>query len=215
MVPKTPTEAKAMGLRWYIPTQPCKAGHIAKRNVSNRQCRACVDAKHKARRAVDPDCYRAKEKARRCRDLVKARRLSRESRSRNRDKRAAYDAERYPRESAIRKARAVDWIRAHPEYRAARCAMQRAKRKRATPWWLTKAQRAEMVGFYLEARARPGSWEVDHIVPIAGKKVCGLHVPWNLQVVPKAVNRSKGNRHETDGGWIGDGEPRAGDGGGR
>ena len=71
-----------------------------------------------------------------------------------------------------------------------------AKLKR-TPIWLTKAQHLEIEGFYLLAKEMEKQfgqkYEVDHIVPLRGKTVSGLHVPWNLQVLTKKENCSKNN----------------------
>lgn len=41
-------------------------------------------------------------------------------------------------------------------------------------------------------------WEVDHIVPLKSKLVCGLHCEANLAVIPKAANRAKSNTHWPD-----------------
>lgn len=79
-------------------------------------------------------------------------------------------------------------------YRAAR----RSMKMMATPAWLTESQVSAMRTVYDHARdctlVTGERYEVDHIVPIKGKHVCGLHVPWNLQVLPMSENRKKSNK---------------------
>lgn len=82
----------------------------------------------------------------------------------------------------------------------ARNAVRRARLLRATPVWLTSAQLLEMEDFFaLSRQIREATGEVqhvDHIEPLVSKRngtpvACGLHVPWNLAVVPAKYNLSK------------------------
>lgn len=76
--------------------------------------------------------------------------------------------------------------------------LRRSRVRKATPKWLTEDQKQQILLFYEKARIltlKTGvKHEVDHVHPINGVNVCGLHVPWNLQVITKAANVSKGNR---------------------
>lgn len=69
-----------------------------------------------------------------------------------------------------------------------------------TPKWLTDEQFKEIEEYYILAKEL--QWlsedllEVDHIVPLNVKLVSGLHVPWNLQILPKSMNISKFNKLE-------------------
>ena len=77
-------------------------------------------------------------------------------------------------------------------------ASRRSRKLGATPIWLTKEQKSHITDFYWLAKdleAISGQkYHVDHIVPLQGKQVCGLHVPWNLQVIPADINISKSNK---------------------
>ena len=82
-------------------------------------------------------------------------------------------------------------------YVAAR-ARRRAAQESATPTWLTAIDKAMIQEMYDVSEARyiqTGiKHHVDHIVPINGKGVAGMHVPWNLQVITAHENLSKGWR---------------------
>jgi hypothetical protein len=73
---------------------------------------------------------------------------------------------------------------------------RRQREKRATPPWLTKQQRNDITYLFAEAAARTAregeSYVVDHIVPLDGKIVCGLHVAWNMRVIHWLENARKG-----------------------
>lgn len=58
---------------------------------------------------------------------------------------------------------------------------------------MSRAELAEVQGMYDFCRIFSG-FEVDHVIPLNGKDVSGLHVLGNLQVLSKSANRSKGNK---------------------
>ena len=62
--------------------------------------------------------------------------------------------------------------------------------------FMNQAELAEAQGLYDFCRIFKG-FEVDHIVPLNGKTVSGLHVLANLRVLPVSENRSKGNKFDT------------------
>lgn len=109
---------------------------------------------------------------------------------RNEARRAHYAANPKLHQDKLKARRAKrPGISAH--YKASR----RAAEVAATPAW---ADIENIVAIYMEAAARTQATgirhEVDHIVPLRGKAVCGLHVSWNLQILTKSDNCRKGNR---------------------
>lgn len=156
ITPISRAEAKARGLRHFLPEEPCRKGHTSKRRTSDAGCLECHAEYMRGWLAKSP----------------------------------------IAREQAVR--RATLWQKENTLKRRRNSTRSRAGLRGATPPWLTEEQRREIADFYWLAQdcsiVSGGKYHVDHIVPIAGENVCGLHVPWNLQVLPGHINRSKGNR---------------------
>ena len=78
-----------------------------------------------------------------------------------------------------------------------RNALRRASKLFATPLWLSESERQQIKNIYSAAQELSKNsneiWHVDHIVPLQNEKVCGLHVPWNLQIITASENCSKSN----------------------
>ena len=81
------------------------------------------------------------------------------------------------------------YCRINKAYFAERTAARRAGLEKATPVW---ADRTALAIIYAEAAAQKKT--VDHVIPLKHKLVCGLHVPWNLQLLSLSENCRKHNK---------------------
>lgn len=127
----------------------------------------------------------------------------------NKEKVAAQDARRYAKNTARILARCKRYRATHSEETAAsakqwdidnaakRVAMagdRRAKKRNATPKWANKFFIDEIYDLARRRTKATGfKWHVDHIVPLKHPLVQGLHVEFNLQVIPASENSRKKN----------------------
>ena len=77
----------------------------------------------------------------------------------------------------------------------ANTAKRRAVLLQACPTWARKGSVQDQMKRIYETC--PLKYDVDHIVPLQNSLVCGLHVPWNLQHLPKRKNYSKNNNFDS------------------
>ena len=93
---------------------------------------------------------------------------------------------------------AIVWNKKNSSKANNKTAKRRATKHCATPPWLTKDHLTEIYEMYKQAtylsKTTGVPHQVDHIVPLKGRTVSGLHVPWNLQILTKLENISKSNK---------------------
>lgn len=95
----------------------------------------------------------------------------------------------YAKNAVVRKAKWTEWRKNNLAYDAMRQRERRAKQLKAMPSW------ADRDAIKLMYANRPEGFHVDHIVPLKGKLVSGLHVEYNLQYLPATENLRKRNFH--------------------
>ena len=90
------------------------------------------------------------------------------------------------------------WFAKNKDKRAAYEAKRRATLLQRTPKWLTDTDLWIIEEEYHLAQLRTNlfsfPWHVDHIIPLQGKNVSGLHVPSNLRVISGSENTKKSNK---------------------
>lgn len=95
------------------------------------------------------------------------------------------------------RAKVAKWRKENKEYVIAYNAFRHAAKLKRTPSWLTDQQKQEMKAIYERAKnltlVTGITHHVDHILPLQGKLVSGLHVPTNLQILTESENCSKQN----------------------
>lgn len=96
-------------------------------------------------------------------------------------------------------ARNREWNSKNKDVKAALSAKRRSAKLNRTPKWLTADDIEHMQALYSVAamiqRESGVEYHIDHIIPLQGKFVSGLHVPDNLRVIPAVDNLKKSNKH--------------------
>jgi len=171
------------GSKFYFTNIPCKRGHVAERSTVDGKCVDCRREDDKSYYHANPE--KARQKARsynECNREVVAEKARIYRSKMNDDQKAA------ARERAKIKSR--EWRKLNPGHRNALKRKYTADKGNRTPSW---ADIDAIIDFYKKC---PKGYHVDHIIPLRGKFVSGLHILINLQYLSAEENMRKNNRFD-------------------
>jgi hypothetical protein len=151
--------------------------------VKGNKCKPCISAFNAQYRTANAERISASKKA---------------WAAKNKEHKAQQDRGYAIKNPEARKIAREKWDRLNPGKTNAAKTKNRLERLLRVPAWLTEDDKWMIEQAYELAKLRTEmfgfQWHVDHIIPLKGKKVSGLHVPTNLQVIPWQENLRKGSR---------------------
>lgn len=203
----TYTDAKLKGLKFYNTGKPCGSGHYAQRRYPSATCLECevlrrskpeVKAKerenHAKWRYKNAEKVAFKKAEYRANNLEVSRASNRKSQAKLRSNEAYQEKARqyfkkWAKENPEKRTdMRTQWRLSNPDKHAAQAAKRKSYKLRAIPLWANLDAIREIYKL-----AKQAGKEVDHIIPLISKHVCGLHVENNLQLLSPIENRRKGN----------------------
>lgn len=140
-------------------------------------CKKCYKEKRDVQRAATKDEQNKRKKAWAIKNPEKVKEIKQKNRLKYKEK--------YTQQRSL-------WKKSNKTRVNIYTAKRRKRLQQATPKWLS-----EWDWFYIEELYHLSmlrNQEVDHIIPLTNPIVCGLHVPWNLQLLSKSENSKKGNK---------------------
>ena len=169
----------------FFPWQRGKARHT-------NCCKSCMNIRRTARELANPEKRDRYQAIRRDKETQRKKYMKNRMRYLAADKKNKQENPSYYRE--LRRQLALK----NPGRTREKNRQHYLAKCRASPRWLSPIQRALIQEFYEVSIAKEIQtgikYHVDHMVPLKGSSVCGLHVPWNLQVLTAADNVRKKNR---------------------
>ena len=200
----TRQEAKAAGLPRCFGSACLKHPHLEGERYVSGACVMCSSENINKSRKANPERTKAHQAKRRLHvqntvELkVKKNALASKYRKENKEKcnatvRQWREKNRELSNSYVKKSKAKN-----PATVLANTIKRRLAKIHRTPNWLTADDFWMIEQAYelsaLRTKLFGVTWHVDHIIPLQGKLVSGLHTPYNLQVIPAVENLRKSNR---------------------
>jgi hypothetical protein len=173
-------------------------GDFAKNGKSGHhpQCKPCKAAAERDRRLQDGDLIRRQERERYVANREAKVLAIKKYYQANRNSILARNAKLYQSKADCIKASAKHYRQENREKVRAWNGSRRAALRNACPAWADKKAIAAKYREAVSMERETGiAHHVDHIIPLAGARVCGLHVAENLAVIPAGDNLRKGVKY--------------------